>query len=99
MKSEIRNPKCETNSKDQNPKSQTNPQIGASVSVIRAWDLFRVSDFVLRAYAGLICGLLLLSVVSAGDQAQWGQAFTRNMVSAETGLVDRFDPATDQNVK
>jgi outer membrane protein assembly factor BamB len=57
------------------------------------------SGFVLRAYGALLCGAFLLSAAWAGDQAQWGQAFTRNMVSAETGLVDSFDPATGKNVK
>jgi len=43
--------------------------------------------------AGL--GLLavgLSAVAWAGDQPQWGQAHTRNMVSAETGLPESFDP-------
>lgn len=35
----------------------------------------------------------------ADDQPQWGQRFTRNMVSSETRLPDRFDPATGENVK
>lgn len=35
----------------------------------------------------------------AADQPQWGQRHTRNMVSTETGLPDRFDPASGQNVK
>ncbi len=58
-----------------------------------------LSKFLLCAYGVLLCGVFLLSTASAGDQAQWGQRFTRNMVSAETGLVDSFDPATGQNVK
>jgi len=43
--------------------------------------------------------VIFLPTVRAADHAQWGQAFTRNMVSAETGLVDSFDPATGRNVK
>ncbi len=35
----------------------------------------------------------------AADQPQWGQAFTRNMVSDETGLADDFDPATGKGIK
>jgi outer membrane protein assembly factor BamB len=35
----------------------------------------------------------------ARDQAQWGQAWSRNMVSAETGLPDSFDPKTGKNVR
>jgi outer membrane protein assembly factor BamB len=39
------------------------------------------------------------SVVLAEDQPQWGQRFSRNMVSAETGLPESFDPATGKNIK
>ncbi len=35
----------------------------------------------------------------AGDQPQWGERFSRNMVSAETGLADRFDPSSGLNIK
>src|SRR5437870_4114240 len=35
----------------------------------------------------------------AADQPQWGQRHTRNMVSAETGLPDGFDPPAGTNVK
>ena len=46
---------------------------------------------------------LLLSAAGtfaiAGDQPQWGQRHTRNMVSSETGLPDTFDPETGENVK
>ncbi len=49
--------------------------------------------------AMFFCGLLPMFTARAADQAQWGQGFTRNMVSAETGLVDDFDPATGKNVK
>jgi outer membrane protein assembly factor BamB len=47
----------------------------------------------------LICDLLLVGSIQAADQPQWGQAWTRNMVSSETGLVEDFDPATGRNVK
>ena len=45
--------------------------------------------------------LLLLScwMVRAADQPQWGQAWSRNMVSHEKGLPDSFDPANGRNVK
>jgi outer membrane protein assembly factor BamB len=43
--------------------------------------------------------LLAASLLSAADQPQWGQRFTRNMVSAETNLPAGFDPATGRNVK
>ncbi|MBI4604887.1 MAG: PQQ-binding-like beta-propeller repeat protein [Planctomycetes bacterium] len=34
----------------------------------------------------------------AADRPQWGQSLTRNMVSAEKGLPDGFDPETGKNV-
>lgn len=36
---------------------------------------------------------------AAADQPQWGQAWSRNMVSAEKGLPESFDPATGRNIK
>lgn len=51
------------------------------------------------------CVVALLSTflpragTSAADQPQWGERFSRNMVSDETGLPDRFDPKTGENVK
>jgi len=35
----------------------------------------------------------------AADQPQWGQAWSRNMVSEEKGLPDSFDPKTGRIVK
>jgi outer membrane protein assembly factor BamB len=57
-----------------------------------------------------ICVTLWLAQAPAADQPQWGVRYTRNMVSQETGLPDRFeagerdrdgniDPATTENVK
>lgn len=43
--------------------------------------------------------LLYSSVLFAADQPQWGQAWTRNLVSSEQRLPDGFDPETKQNVK
>jgi outer membrane protein assembly factor BamB len=40
-----------------------------------------------------------LSVLQGADQPQWGQAWTRNMVSAERRLPDSFDPRSGKNVK
>ncbi len=101
MKFEIRNPKFETNLNDQNPKFKTHRGPARAFRSLGFWisNLFRVSDFVLRASLVLLCVSLLQSAAWSGDQAQWGQGFTRNMVSAETGLVDSFDPATGKNIK
>ncbi|MFO1512295.1 MAG: PQQ-binding-like beta-propeller repeat protein [Verrucomicrobiota bacterium] len=35
----------------------------------------------------------------AADQPQWGQAWSRNMISAERDLPDSFDPKTGANIK
>ncbi|MBI4326606.1 MAG: PQQ-binding-like beta-propeller repeat protein [Chloroflexi bacterium] len=37
--------------------------------------------------------------VAAGDQPQWGQRYSRNMVSDEAGLAETFDPKTGRNIK
>ncbi len=36
---------------------------------------------------------------AAEDQPQWGERYSRNMVSAEKGLPIRFDPTTGENIK
>jgi len=46
----------------------------------------------------LFCGLGIISTVSAEDHLQWGSRYSRNMVSAETGLPESFDPATGKNI-
>jgi outer membrane protein assembly factor BamB len=54
----------------------------------------------------LLCSLVLSSLalglcrfpVRAADQPQWGQAWSRNMVSDERGLPDSFDPQTGRNI-
>ena len=47
----------------------------------------------------LFCLSEFIPIVSAKDQPQWGQRYSRNMVSSETNLPDRFDPASGQNIK
>ncbi len=47
---------------------------------------------------GVLCLLALTVRVRAEDQPQWGERFSRNMVSAEKGLPDSFDPKTGSNV-
>jgi len=101
MKLEIRNSKFETSTNAQNSKFKTHPGPARAVRSFVLWilDLFRISDFGFRASGVLLCSVFLSSTAQSGDQAQWGQAFTRNMVSAETGLVDSFDPTTGKNIK
>jgi len=45
------------------------------------------------------CALLVIVAAVAEDQPRWGQRHSRNMVSAETGLPESFDPATGKNIK
>lgn len=47
----------------------------------------------------LFFGLFIISVVYADDQPQWGQRYSRNMVSDETGLPETFNPTTGKNIK
>ena len=41
----------------------------------------------------------ICAAVSAGDQAQWGQRYSRNMVSDEKNLPETFDPESGRNIK
>ena len=50
----------------------------------------------------LLCGLAFWALrcpALAADQAQFGQAWSRNMVSGERGLPDSFDPENGRNIK
>jgi len=51
----------------------------------------------------LAIAVMLSLMVSAGaapaaDQPQWGERFTRNMISTETGLPTAFDPVSGEHV-
>jgi outer membrane protein assembly factor BamB len=45
------------------------------------------------------CLLLSTAIAFAAGQPQWGQRYTRNMVSDEKGLPERFDPKTGLNIR
>ena len=45
---------------------------------------------------GWICSL---EPALGGDRPQWGEAWSRNMVSPERNLPDSFDPASGKNIK
>jgi len=47
----------------------------------------------------LIAILFFIRAVGAADQPQWGQRFSRNMISGERGLPESFDPATGKNIR
>jgi outer membrane protein assembly factor BamB len=54
----------------------------------------------LRSFvAGLAFTSLAATSALPADQPQWGQAWTRNMVSHERGLPDSFDPRSGRNLK
>lgn len=47
-----------------------------------------------------VCPLAIFPVaLRASDQPQWGERWSRNMVSTERGLPERFDPKTGENIK
>ncbi len=57
-----------------------------------------------RAMLALMLATVLIVLapwrgLRAGDQPQWGEAWTRNLVSTERGLPEAFDPKSGQNVK
>jgi outer membrane protein assembly factor BamB len=47
----------------------------------------------------LIALLSHRAALIAADRPQWGEAWTRNMVSAERGLPESFDPETGRNIR
>ena len=52
-----------------------------------------------RLCVGTALLLTIAPEVNAADQPQWGQAWTRNMVSEERGLPSEFDPQSGRNVR
>src|SRR5258708_29958693 len=58
-----------------------------------------------RLFETLVCRILLATAsffcsrAGAADQPQWGQVWSRNMVSEEKNLPDSFDPKTGRNIK
>ena len=78
---------------------------GRASSVQRSVMLQRENhDRIIRAMRNALSSLAILSALTAAplcaaDQPQWGQAWSRNMVSAEKNLPDHFDPATKENIR
>ena len=62
-------------------------------------DRSRCRNALFHRAAILLSLLVVAAFAAADDQPQWGERFTRNMVSGEKGLPDSFDPATGKNVK
>jgi hypothetical protein len=48
---------------------------------------------------GVVVGVLAVSLARGEDRPQWGERFTRNMVSAERGLVEVVEPSSGKGVK
>jgi outer membrane protein assembly factor BamB len=53
----------------------------------------------LPALSSLFILFVSCSLSRAADQPQWGQAWTRNMISPERGLPESFDLETGRNIK
>jgi len=51
------------------------------------------------AASASLCWIAASPGLPAADQPQWGQAWSRNMISAERGLADSFDPKAGKNIK
>ena len=53
----------------------------------------------LRLFVAALFCVEFAGIALAGDQPQWGQKYTRNMVSAEKGLPESCDIETGKNLK
>lgn len=53
----------------------------------------------MHLFLHMAAALLVLASLHASDQPQWGQAWSRNMISGERGLPADFDPKTGRNIK
>ena len=47
----------------------------------------------------MVMMFLVVSFFMADDQPQWGEKWSRNMISTEKNLPDSFDPDTGKNIK
>ncbi len=59
---------------------------------------YRTARRHLAASAALLSALLSFQYAQAADQPQWGEAYTRNMISTETGLPVSFDVDSGANI-
>ncbi len=65
--------------------------MGEVMGISRVFDRWAIAAFV-----GVV---LQVALLQAADQPQWGEPFSRNMVSGETNLPATFDPETGEHVK
>jgi outer membrane protein assembly factor BamB len=68
------------------------PPIALEESAMPSGRPGRLFLFSLIVFAAVMAGIRRPPQLSAADQPQWGQAGSRNMVSAERGLADWFEP-------
>jgi outer membrane protein assembly factor BamB len=68
-----------------------------SMSVKRSRTVFNLSSVNIFFYTVILLCSLALAV--AADQPQWGEKFTRNMVSQEIGLPTSFNIQKGENIK
>jgi len=73
--------------------------MGLRSHISKTWRSIEKSSLRQLQIRALLCCLVVISSVSADDRPQWGQRYSRNMVSSETGLPDSFDPADGKNIK
>jgi outer membrane protein assembly factor BamB len=66
----------------------------AQAAIKFCWTMSLASSIVSLAWS-----IGTVSLATAADRPQWGEKFTRNMVSPETGLPDQFDLETGGGVK
>jgi outer membrane protein assembly factor BamB len=58
-----------------------------------------IARHLLTIRGGIALSALLAASALAADQPQWGQAWSRNLVSDEKGLPESFDPNSGLNIK
>src|SRR5881409_1196107 len=85
----------DSTSKRQHPRSREDPstkdqKLARSGRSFRSWCLELLWILVLGSWSFELL---------ATDQPQWGQAWSRNMISRERNLPASFDPKTGQNIK
>src|SRR5438876_991972 len=85
----------DSTSKRQHPRSREDPstkdqKLARSGRPFRSWCLDLLWILVLGSWSFELL---------AADQPQWGQAWSRNMISRERNLPASFEPKTGQNIK
>jgi outer membrane protein assembly factor BamB len=63
------------------------------------WRHFHMNSDSPKLSRQFLCVFALVAMASAADRPQWGEAWSRNMVSSERGLPDSFDPKSGRNIK